>query len=75
MKRNKKTKRTNAPKYRKGDRKNINTLRGTELQKELWKIISGKGVAERIAKDAAKPIVNVKNDGIVFDPRWQDDII
>jgi len=36
-------------------------------------IITGKGPAKRIAADAAKPVISSPDDGVVFDPRWQDD--
>ena len=54
---------------------NLNKLKPSELQKYLWSVISGPGVAKRHADNAAMPVINVKNDGVVFDPKWQDDII
>ena len=36
-------------------------------------IVTGKGPAKRIAEDAARPAISAPDDGVVFDPRWQDD--
>jgi hypothetical protein len=36
-------------------------------------IVAGKGVAERIAADARRPRKFSRDDGVVFDPKWQDD--
>ena len=54
---------------------NLNRLTHAELHKELCRIIQGKGVQKRIADDAAMPVINVKNDGVRFDPKWQDDLV
>ena len=45
-----------------------------EITRRLLKIITGPGVAKRIAADAKKPVISSRNDGVFFDPRWQDDI-
>ena len=54
---------------------NVNKLKPSELHEFLWKVISGPGVAKRHADNAALPVMNVKNDGVRFDPAWQDDIV
>jgi hypothetical protein len=36
-------------------------------------LVTGEGVAKRIAADAKKPVINSRTDGVIFDPRWQDD--
>ncbi len=48
----------------------------TELMKQITNtILHGKGIQKRIAADAAKPIISSRNDGVRYDPAWQDDII
>jgi hypothetical protein len=46
----------------------------SELVKRVHEIIlSGKGIKERVAADAKRPRKFSRNDGVFFDPRWQDD--
>jgi hypothetical protein len=45
------------------------------LARWLFDTITGPGVQERIKKAAAMPVKFPGDDGILFDPKWQDDII
>jgi hypothetical protein len=38
-------------------------------------ILHDPGIQRRIAADLAAPVVNVPDDGVVFDPKWQDEFI
>ncbi len=37
--------------------------------------MNGKGIQERIAADASTPVISSRDDGVRYDPAWQDDII
>jgi hypothetical protein len=56
-----------------------NTQHSLDTKNKLFKFaldkIMGPGVQERIKRDAAQPKRFPGNDGIRFDPNWQDDII
>lgn len=45
------------------------------LARLIFDTITGPGVAKRIAADRKRPKIYSANDGIRFDPKWQDDII
>ncbi len=38
-------------------------------------ILHCKGIQERIAADAAKPVISSRDDGVRYDPAWQDDVL
>ena len=38
-------------------------------------ILSGKGIKQRVAADVKQPKKFSRNDGVFFDPNWQDDIV
>jgi hypothetical protein len=43
------------------------------LRRVTEKILKGDGIKKRIEADARKPAIYSRNDGVIFDPRWQDD--
>lgn len=49
--------------------------RSALIKKITDEILHGKGIQERIAADAAKPIISSRNDGVFHDPAWQADWI
>ena len=52
------------------------TRRSTALLDKLTdKIVAGDGIRESVAADAAKPVKFDKDDGVHFNPLWQDDVI
>jgi len=46
-----------------------------KLARWIFDTITGPRVKKRIKRDAARPKRFPGNDGIRFDPNWQDDII
>jgi hypothetical protein len=43
-------------------------------QRRIIAIATGKGPAERIAADAKRPAKFSRDDGVHFDPSWQDEV-